>query len=51
MGSEDVRRQAPNVFSMKVANVMPGDTIAVELRYTELLVPRGDVGAAHPVDR
>jgi Ca-activated chloride channel family protein len=28
-----------NVFSMKVANVMPGDTIEVELRYTELLVP------------
>jgi Ca-activated chloride channel family protein len=29
----------PNVFSMKVATVMPGDTIEVELRYTELLVP------------
>jgi Ca-activated chloride channel homolog len=28
-----------NVFSMKVANVLPGDTIAVELKYTELLVP------------
>jgi len=28
----------PNVFTMKVANVLPGDTIAVELRYTELLV-------------
>lgn len=29
----------PNVFAMKVANVLPGDTIAVELKYTELLVP------------
>lgn len=29
----------PNVFTMKVANVLPGDTIAVELKYTELLVP------------
>src|SRR5262245_3084917 len=28
----------PNVFTMKVANVLPGDTISVELRYTELLV-------------
>jgi Ca-activated chloride channel family protein len=29
----------PNVFTMKVANVMPGDTISVELKYTELIVP------------
>ena len=29
----------PNVFTMNVANVLPGDTISVELRYTELLVP------------
>src|SRR5687768_7125992 len=29
----------PNVFTMKVANVLPGDTIEVELKYTELLVP------------
>jgi Ca-activated chloride channel family protein len=28
----------PNVFTMNVANVLPGDTIAVELKYTELLV-------------
>ncbi len=32
-----------NVFSMKVANVMPGDRIEVELRYTELLVPTDGV--------
>ena len=29
----------PNVFTMNVANVLPGDTIVVELKYTELLVP------------
>ena len=29
----------PNVFTMDVANVLPGDTIVVELKYTELLVP------------
>jgi Ca-activated chloride channel family protein len=32
-----------NVFSMKVANVLPGDSIAVELKYTELLVPTDGV--------
>jgi Ca-activated chloride channel family protein len=34
-----LKQQRPNVFSMNVANVMPGDTIDIELRYTELLVP------------
>jgi Ca-activated chloride channel family protein len=29
----------PNVFQMNVANIMPGDTIMVELNYTELLIP------------
>src|SRR5688572_13390633 len=33
----------PNVFTMNVANVLPGDTIAVELKYTELLVPSDGV--------
>jgi len=28
-----------NVFEMNVANILPGDDVAVELRYTELLVP------------
>lgn len=28
-----------NVFTMRVANIMPGDTIAVELDYSELLTP------------
>src|SRR5262249_36631916 len=31
----------PNVFTMNVANVLPGDTIVVELKYTELLVSTG----------
>lgn len=34
-----LEQSRPNVFSMQVANVMPGDRIAVELRYTELLIP------------
>jgi Ca-activated chloride channel homolog len=33
----------PNVFTMKLANVLPGDTIIVELKYTELLVPTDGV--------
>ena len=33
----------PNVFTMKVANVLPGDTISVDLKYTELLVPSDGV--------
>jgi hypothetical protein len=34
-----LEQQRPNVFQMNVANITPGDTIEVELRYTELLVP------------
>lgn len=34
-----LEQQRPNVFSMNVANIMPGDAIEVELRYTELLIP------------
>ncbi|MBC7976795.1 MAG: VWA domain-containing protein [Myxococcales bacterium] len=33
----------PNVFSMRVANILPKDRIEVELRYTELLVPTDGV--------
>ena len=29
----------PNVFQMRVANILPGDEVVVELRYTELLLP------------
>ncbi len=38
-----LEQQRPNVFSMDVANVMPGQTIEVELSYTELLVPDAGV--------
>jgi Ca-activated chloride channel homolog len=31
----------PNVFQMNVANILPGDEVLVELRYTELLLPTG----------
>jgi Ca-activated chloride channel family protein len=34
-----LEEERPNVFTMSVANVMPGDRIDVTLRYTELLVP------------
>ncbi len=29
----------PNVFTMGLANLMPGEEVEIELRYTELLVP------------
>jgi Ca-activated chloride channel family protein len=38
-----LEQQRPNVFQMNVGNIMPGDTIVVELRYTELLVPTDGV--------
>ncbi len=34
-----LEQQRPNVFQMNVANIMPGDEIRVDLKYTELLVP------------
>lgn len=34
-----LKQQRSNVFSMDVANIMPGDSIDLELRYTELLIP------------
>ncbi len=34
-----LKQQRPNVFSMNIANIMPGDHIDIELEYTELLVP------------
>jgi len=38
-----LEQQRPNVFQMNVANIMPGDTIKLEMRYTELLVPEEGV--------
>jgi Ca-activated chloride channel family protein len=34
-----LEQQRPNVFTMNVANIMPGDQVRVELKYTEVLVP------------
>ncbi|MFC1733746.1 VIT domain-containing protein [candidate division KSB1 bacterium] len=34
-----LEQQRPNVFQMNVANIMPGDLIKVELKYTEMLIP------------
>jgi len=34
-----LEQQRPNVFQMNVANILPGDVIHVEMKYTELLVP------------
>jgi Ca-activated chloride channel family protein len=34
-----LEQQRPNVFQMNIANILPGDVIQVELKYTELLVP------------
>lgn len=38
-----LEEQRPNVFSMDVANIMPGDEIAIELTYTELIEPEEGV--------
>lgn len=35
-----LEQHRPNVFGMNVANILPGDDVRVELRYTELIVPR-----------
>ncbi len=34
-----LEEQRPNVFTMDVANIMPGDTAKIELHYTELISP------------
>jgi Ca-activated chloride channel family protein len=38
-----LEQERPNVFQMNVANIMPGDHIRVELKYTELLEPEDGV--------
>ncbi len=38
-----LEQQRPNVFSMELANILPGDRVDIELRYTELLVPTDGV--------
>jgi Ca-activated chloride channel family protein len=34
-----LEQHRPNVFQMNVANILPGDEVQVELRYTELVAP------------
>ena len=34
-----LEQKRPNVFQMNVANILPGDTIIVELSYTEVMEP------------
>ena len=38
-----LEQERPNVFSMNVANIRPGDTIKVELKYNELISPEEGV--------
>jgi Ca-activated chloride channel family protein len=38
-----LEQERPNVFKMNVANILPGDEIVVELRYTELVVPTDSI--------
>ena len=38
-----LEQNRPNVFTMNVANIMPGDLVEVILKYTELLVPTDKV--------
>lgn len=38
-----LEQERPNVFQMNVANILPGDRIEVQLRYTELLIPEAGV--------
>lgn len=35
-----LEQQRPNVFQMNVANILPGDVVKVDMRYTELLNPQ-----------
>jgi Ca-activated chloride channel family protein len=34
-----LEQQRPNVFTMDVANIMPGKNVTIELHYSELLIP------------
>lgn len=38
-----LEQDRPNVFQMNVANITPGDSIIVTLRYTEILLPENGV--------
>ena len=44
-----LEQNRPNVFTMRVANIAVHDTIVVELKYTELLVPeKGEYSFVYP---
>lgn len=34
-----LEQERPNVFQMNVANILPNDTIKIEIKYTEILIP------------
>lgn len=38
-----MEQKRPNVFTMDVANIMPGDTVSIELHYTELITPKENI--------
>ncbi len=38
-----LEQNRPNVFQMRVANILPGDRVSTDLFYTELLVPEDDI--------
>ncbi len=38
-----MEQKRPNVFTMDVANIMPGDTVHIELHYTELIAPKENI--------
>lgn len=38
-----LEQHRPNVFQMNVGNIRPGDTIIVEMSYTELIEPQNDI--------
>lgn len=38
-----MEQKRPNVFTMDVANIMPGDAVNIELHYTQLITPRENI--------
>lgn len=38
-----MEQKRPNVFTMDVANIMPGDIVSIELHYTELITPKENI--------
>ena len=44
-----LEQSRPNVFTMNVSNIVAGDTIIVELKYTELMIPeKGKYSFVYP---